>query len=64
MWQTAAARSEVLLARKNGEEKVLMCKGLNAGYGNVQVLFDIDFEVEAGQIVALLGTNGAGNLHY
>ena len=60
VWQTAAARSEVLLARKNGEEKVLMCKGLNAGYGNVQVLFDIDFEVEAGQIVALLGTNGAG----
>ena len=37
-----------------------MCKGLNAGYGSVQVLFDIDFEVEAGQIVALLGTNGAG----
>ena len=60
VWQTAAARSEVLLARKRGEEKVLMCKGLNAGYGSVQVLFDIDFEVEAGQIVALLGTNGAG----
>ncbi|HJP16923.1 MAG TPA: MFS transporter, partial [Acidimicrobiales bacterium] len=60
VWQTAAARSEVLLARRKGEEKVIMCKGLNAGYGNVQVLFDIDFEVEAGQIVALLGTNGAG----
>ncbi|MEC9035158.1 MAG: ATP-binding cassette domain-containing protein, partial [Actinomycetota bacterium] len=60
VWQTAAARSEVLLARKRGEEKVLMCKGLNTGYGSVQVLFDIDFEVEAGQIVALLGTNGAG----
>ena len=29
-------------------------------YGPVQVLFDVDFEVEEGEIVALLGTNGAG----
>ena len=29
-------------------------------YGNVQVLFDVDFEIDEGEIVALLGTNGAG----
>jgi branched-chain amino acid transport system ATP-binding protein len=29
-------------------------------YDNVQVLFNVDFEVEAGEMVALLGTNGAG----
>jgi branched-chain amino acid transport system ATP-binding protein len=39
---------------------VLEAKGIDAGYGNVQVLFDVDFEVRPGEIVALLGTNGAG----
>ena len=29
-------------------------------YGDVQVLFDVDLEVDEGEIVALLGTNGAG----
>ena len=36
------------------------CKGLDVAYGPVQVLFGVDFEVEEGEIVALLGTNGAG----
>src|SRR5439155_14713211 len=29
-------------------------------YGQVQVMFHVDFEVDEGEIVALLGTNGAG----
>ena len=29
-------------------------------YDDVQVLFDVDFEIDEGEIVALLGTNGAG----
>ena len=33
---------------------------LNAGYGRVQVLWDVDLVVEAKQIVALVGANGAG----
>jgi branched-chain amino acid transport system ATP-binding protein len=33
---------------------------LNAGYGRVQVLWDVDLAVEAKQIVALVGANGAG----
>ena len=38
----------------------LKCTDLDVGYGPVQVLFDVNFEVEPGEIVALLGTNGAG----
>jgi ABC-type branched-subunit amino acid transport system ATPase component len=41
-------------------ESFLKCTDLDVGYGPVQVLFDVDFEVEQGEIVALLGTNGAG----
>jgi branched-chain amino acid transport system ATP-binding protein len=34
--------------------------GLNAGYGRARVLFDVALEVRAGEVVALLGGNGAG----
>lgn len=33
---------------------------LNAWYGPAQVLFDIDLQVNAGEVVALIGPNGAG----
>jgi len=39
---------------------VLKLSGVHAFYGPVHVLFDIDLEVGDGEIVALLGTNGAG----
>jgi ABC-type branched-subunit amino acid transport system ATPase component/MFS family permease len=56
----AAARSEVLLARREGLVKLLLVRGLNVSYGQVQVLFNVDLEVDEGEIIALLGTNGAG----
>jgi len=56
----AAARSEVLFARKEGLVKLLLVKDLNVAYGQVQVLFDVNLEIAEGEIVALLGTNGAG----
>jgi branched-chain amino acid transport system ATP-binding protein len=34
--------------------------GLGAGYGRARVLHDLDFTVEAGEIVVILGANGAG----
>src|SRR5439155_14921685 len=34
--------------------------GLTAAYGSLQVLFGVDLDVAPGEIVALLGTNGAG----
>src|SRR5439155_17507914 len=39
---------------------LLACRGVDAGYDNVQVLFGVDLEVHEGEIIALLGTNGAG----
>jgi ABC-type branched-subunit amino acid transport system ATPase component len=46
----AASRNELLLD----------IKGMRASYGAVEVLRGIDFTVAKGEIVALLGTNGAG----
>ncbi|HEV7763135.1 MAG TPA: ATP-binding protein, partial [Acidimicrobiales bacterium] len=60
VWAASAARSEVLHARRQGNAKLLLVRGLNVSYGDVQVLFDVDLEVDEGEIVALLGTNGAG----
>jgi len=60
VWRGAAARSEVLYERRQGRSKLLLVRGLNVSYGGVQVLFDVDFEIEQGSCVALLGTNGAG----
>ncbi len=60
VWTMAAARSEVLYERRQGRVKLLLCRQLQVFYGNVQVLFDVDFEIDEGEIVALLGTNGAG----
>ena len=39
---------------------LLSVEQVSVAYGSVQVLFDVDLEVEEGQVVALLGTNGAG----
>lgn len=39
---------------------VLELKGVSAGYGAAPVLRDVDLTVQEGEIVALLGANGAG----
>ena len=39
---------------------MLACRGIDFSYGQLQVLFDVDFTVDDGEMVALLGTNGAG----
>ena len=39
---------------------ILEVRGLSAGYGTFQTLFDISFEVNAGEAVAVIGPNGAG----
>jgi branched-chain amino acid transport system ATP-binding protein len=39
---------------------MLEVRGLKAGYGRAQVLFDIDLDVAQGEVVALLGRNAAG----
>jgi branched-chain amino acid transport system ATP-binding protein len=39
---------------------MLELSGLRAGYGNVDVVWDVDLEVREEEIVALVGSNGAG----
>ena len=38
----------------------LVVKGLNAFYGRAQILFDVGLTVAPGEVVALMGRNGAG----
>ncbi|MBK6442852.1 MAG: ATP-binding cassette domain-containing protein [Actinomycetales bacterium] len=40
--------------------QMLEVKNVSAGYGRVQVLWDVDLTVAANEIVALVGPNGAG----
>jgi len=39
---------------------MLEVRGLSAAYGRAQILFGLDFDARAGEVVALLGRNGAG----
>lgn len=39
---------------------MLRVEGLSAGYDGVPVVFDVSFEVAEGEIVAIVGSNGAG----
>ena len=55
-----SASAEWRYARDSGQGKMLVCRDVDVAYDNVQVLFGVDFDVEEGQTIALLGTNGAG----
>lgn len=48
------------VARSGQAVPALVCSSLDVSYGPVQVLFGVDLRVEEGEMVALLGTNGAG----
>ena len=39
---------------------LLEVRDLRAGYGIVEVLFGIDLDVDAGELVVVLGANGSG----
>ena len=44
----------------SGPDSLLSIEGIDVAYGQTQVLFGVDLEVAEGELVALLGTNGAG----
>jgi branched-chain amino acid transport system ATP-binding protein len=39
---------------------MLEARGLSAGYGRAEILFGLDLAIDRGEVVALLGRNGAG----
>ena len=39
---------------------ILQVEGLDAAYGQAQILFDVSLQVARGEVVALMGRNGAG----
>jgi ABC-type branched-subunit amino acid transport system ATPase component/ABC-type branched-subunit amino acid transport system permease subunit len=58
---TVDGMPEAVVALPTGTDGALLrCAGVDAGYGQVQVLFDVALHVDEGETVALLGTNGAG----
>jgi branched-chain amino acid transport system ATP-binding protein len=42
------------------ETAILAVRGLSAWYGAAQILFELDLELGRGEVVALMGRNGAG----
>lgn len=44
----------------SAQTPLLEVKALNSGYGAAQILFDVSLEVRRGEVVALMGRNGAG----
>jgi len=42
------------------QQTLLQAQGLNAWYGAAHILFDLDLTVRRGEVVALMGRNGAG----
>ncbi|MFB6072601.1 MAG: ABC transporter ATP-binding protein [Halobacterium sp.] len=44
----------------DGESGILAVRGLDAGYGDLQVLSDVDLDVRDGEYVTIVGPNGAG----
>jgi branched-chain amino acid transport system ATP-binding protein len=41
-------------------EPLLAIRSLRAAYGKIEALNGVDLEITAGEIVALIGANGAG----
>ena len=45
---------------ENGSEPLLRLRGVSKNFGPVQALTDVDVDVRAGEVTALVGDNGAG----
>ena len=43
-------------------EELLRLENIYKNFGNVKVLKDVNLNIKKGEVVALIGDNGAGNL--
>ncbi len=50
----------MMAPKVNSPEVLLDAHGLQAWYGAAQILYDINLQVKRGEVVALMGRNGAG----
>ena len=53
-------KGDSMTSSENGAEPLLSLKGVSKNFGPVQALMDVDLEVRAGEVTALIGDNGAG----
>jgi branched-chain amino acid transport system ATP-binding protein len=60
MTQDLLAGSERIAAGMADEQPLLSVDSLNAWYGAAHILFDLSLTVQRGEVVALMGRNGAG----
>jgi ABC-type branched-subunit amino acid transport system ATPase component/ABC-type branched-subunit amino acid transport system permease subunit len=56
---TAAPPPEITVQVPTGP-LIVSCEDIDASYGQIQVLFGVHLQVQEGEMLALLGTNGAG----
>ena len=57
---TATATTPAATGRSSGGEPLLKLDKLSVSYGNIAAIQNIDLEVHRGEIVTLIGSNGAG----
>jgi len=55
-----AMGSQSASAQAASDHPLLEVKNLSAWYGAARILFDLDFSVQRGEVVAVMGRNGAG----
>jgi cobalt ECF transporter T component CbiQ len=58
--QACPNRCDITPVLADPDGAILSCSHLSFGYGGTQVLKDISFQVNKGEVVALCGPNGAG----
>jgi len=54
--ETSGAATDV----RTWEDSILRVRDLDAGYGDLQILTDVDLDVRDGEYVTIVGPNGAG----
>lgn len=55
-----AVKPEIIIKREDKMSDIISVKNLSKSYGSHQVLSNVSFDFEGGQIIGLLGPNGSG----